>query len=199
PALDASGKKLLTAAETLLPDWLELINYNKSKKYEDDSGAKGAALLPKYRDGMAKLEAALDEFSAQVDIVAKQSHEKMLAKYKASGKLLEMHTLEALGAAEKIVEGFADSKDLKDANKIAAANTELAKLETNVESMKAEHTKRKASSAKSLPMIDRYESVASNLVELAGKYREARKNPSLFREVTKNYNEAVDEYNRMQR
>jgi hypothetical protein len=198
-AQDDAANKVLAAADALLPAWNELISYNKSKKFEDDNGAKGRELLPKYRAGMESLKAALNVFSAQVDIIAKQSSEKQLAKFKAEGKLLEMYTMEALAAGESIVNIFANAKDFKDQAKITEANAQLAKLDTCLDGMQKEYKIRKESSPKSIPMIDRYDSVVSNLTELAGKYREARKSPEKFNDVVKQYNDAVDAYNMMQR
>ena len=199
PEVDAAAKNLLAVVAKYLPNWKELESYNKSKKYEDDKGAKGEQMLPMYREGIEALRKATSEFDAKVDVIAKQSHEKALAKYKAEGKLLEMHTWEAMGAAQKIIESFESADDLKNQAKIEAANAQLAIMETNVDAMKAEHAKRKAEAPKSLPMIDRYDSVQSSLVDFAGKYREARKNPRSFNDAVGKYNDAISALNMMQR
>lgn len=71
--------------------------------------------------------------------------------------------------------------------------------------MKNEHAKRKEVDQekdrknRSLPMIDRYDSVHSKLVALAGYYREARKNPSRFNSAISSFNDAIRDYNMMQR
>jgi hypothetical protein len=41
---------LITAVEQYLPAWQELVDYNKSKKYQDDNGTKGKNLLAPYRE-----------------------------------------------------------------------------------------------------------------------------------------------------
>ena len=204
PEVDAAAKKLQEAIEKYVPNWKTLIEYNKSKKFEDDNGAKGKEMLPMYIEGMDVLRDTISALGDQVSVIAKQSHEKALAKYKAEGKLLEMHTLEALGAAEKIIDIFTESGDLsefKDQAKVDTANALLEVMETNLEGMKTEHAKRKENNSdrKSLPMIDRYDSVQSKLVSLAGSYREARKDPRKFENAISEYNKAIGDYNMMQR
>ena len=201
PEVDATVNKLIEVIEKYVPNWNNLLEYNKAKRYEDDNGAKGKEMLPMYIEGMEALRAAISAFSEQVSVIAKQSHEKALAKYKAEGKLLEMHTLEALGAAEGIIETFSESDDFKDQSKIDAANALLADMEKNLEGMKTEHAKRKENNSdrKNLPLIDRYDSVHSNLSDMAGAYREARKNPNRFNDAISKFNNAISEYNRMQR
>ena len=204
PEVDAAGTKLLEAIEKYVPNWKALMEYNKSKKFEDDDGAQGKEMLPMYIEGMNALHDTVGTFGDQVSVIAKQSHEKALAKYKAEGKLLEMHTLEALGAAEKIIDIFTENGDLsefKDQSKVDTANALLEVMEKNLEGMKTEHAKRKENNSdrKNLPLIDRYDSVQSKLVSLAGSYREARKNPRKFESAIKEYNEAIRDYNMMQR
>lgn len=205
PEIDASAKQLMATAEKYVPVWKELQEYNKSKKFEDDNGSRGKELLPVYNEGIDLLTVQLRDLSKKIDVIAKESHEKALAKHKAEGRLLEMHTLEALGAAEKIVETFSDAADFKNQNKINAANAQLAIMETSLEGMKTEHAKRKEADQatdrknRSLPMIDRYDSVHSKLVSLAGYYREARKNPSRFNSAISSFNGAISDYNMMQR
>ncbi|MDR1163681.1 MAG: YiiG family protein [Candidatus Accumulibacter sp.] len=202
--VDAAGKNLLSVVDKFLPTWNQLQEYNKAKKYEDDKGEKGKQLLVAYHEGMQTLYAAVDEFDKQVDIVAKQASEKALAEYKKKGLLLEMHTSLAMAAAEKIIDTFDTAEDFKDQAKLDAANAQLAEMETNIEAMKVEHAKRKEKDAKAdaksktLPRIDRYESIEENLIAFAGYYREARKNnPSRFNSAVEQYNRAVQERNRM--
>lgn len=199
PEIDQAANELIAAVEQYLPVWQELVDYNKSKKYEDDNGTKGKNLLASYREGFGKIEAAVKNLDAQVDAAAKKEHEKTLAKFKAEGKLLEMHTWQAMGSAEKIVETFNSNADLKNPAKIEAANKNLADMEASVASLKTEHAARKASGDKSLPMIDRYDSIVSDLTELAGHYREARKDPSKLNDAIDDYNDAVDDLNMMNR
>ncbi|MDR2507319.1 MAG: YiiG family protein [Candidatus Accumulibacter sp.] len=195
--VDDSAKKLLAAIEKYVPAWNQLREYNKSKKYEDDGGAKGKELLAVYIEGIEALQQAGQALDKQVDLIAKEAHQRALAEYKKTGRLLEMHTLEAMGAAEKIIEMFDSTADFKDQAKIDAANAQLALMETSLEAMKAEHAKRKEKNPKSLPTIDRYNSIHEKLVAFAGAYRESRKQPSRFNDAVKEYNKAVEEKNRM--
>ncbi|MDR1368382.1 MAG: YiiG family protein [Candidatus Accumulibacter sp.] len=195
--VDESGKKLLSAAEKLFPTWTQLEAYNKAKKYEDDKGEKGKELLATYQKDIDALYQAVDEFDKQVDILAKEAHEKSLVEYKKKGLLLEMHTSLAMGAAEKIIDTFDSTDDFKNQAKIDEANAQLAIMETNVEAMKTEYAKRKEKNPKSLPMMDRYSSLQERLVAFAGYYREARKQPSRFNKAVDEYNRAVSERNRM--
>lgn len=199
PAADAAARNLLEAVQKYVPNWKSLEEYNKAKKYEDDNGAEGKRMLPMYIEGVDKIKAALDQFSAAVDDVAKESNAKALAAYKASGKLLEMYRSEALTAARTIADTFSSAKDFKDPAKIEKANAQLAVMETKLTDMRAEHEKRKTESPKSLPMIDRYDSIYSSLTAFAGNYREARKNPQKFNDAIGKFNDAIDASNMMSR
>ena len=197
--VDQAADALLAAAGALLPTWNELQDYNKAKRYEDDGGAKGKELLPKYRDGMAKLEPAVAALAARIDAAAKIAHEKAVARYKAEGKLLEMHTWEAMGSAEKVIDRFDSAEDFQDAARVKQADADIAAMEKSIAAMRAEHQKRKAAQEKTLPLIDRYDSVADELTEFAGEYRSARKDPSEFNDAVNSYNSAVDALNMMAR
>lgn len=198
PELDQAGQQLVAAAEALLPTWRELIDYNKAKRFEDDAGAKGKELLPKYVAGMDKLETAVTALAGQIDAASKIAHDKSVARFKAEGRLLEMHTWEAMGSAEKVLDLFDNADDLKNPEKIKQADAHIAAMETSLTAMKAEHQKRKAEKD-SLPMIDRYDSIADELTDFAGAYRSARKDPSEFNDAVEAYNDAVDALNMMNR
>lgn len=199
PAADAAARNLLDTTQKYVPNWKSLEEYNKAKKYEDDNGAEGKRMLPMYIEGVEKINDALKQFSAAVDDVAKESNAKALAAYKASGKLLELYKAEALNAARAVADTFSSAKDFKDAAKIEKANAQLAIMEAKLVDMRAEHEKRKAESPKSLPMIDRYDSIASSLTAFAGSYREARKNPQKFNDAIGKFNDAIDASNMMSR
>lgn len=199
PAADAAARNLLDATQKYVPNWKSLEEYNKAKKYEDDNGAEGKRMLPMYIEGVEKINDALKQFSAAVDDVAKESNAKALAAYKASGKLLELYRSEALNAARAVADTFSSAKDFKDAAKIEKANAQLAVMEAKLVDMRAEHEKRKAESPKSLPMIDRYDSIYSSLTAFAGSYREARKNPQKFNDAIGKFNDAIDASNMMSR
>lgn len=204
PAADAAAKQLLEAVQKYLPNWKALEAYNKSRKFEDDAGAEGKRMLTEYLTGIDAIESALATFNAEVDGLSKQMQEKNAAKFAAEGKMLELHTLNALGAGEKILGVFESEDDFKNPAKIEQANGYLAEMEKAIEGIRAEHAKRKAAdqavtdrSQRTLPMSDQYNSIASNLERMAGTYREARKNPQRFNDAVRNYNGAVDSYNRM--
>ncbi|WP_158601718.1 DUF3829 domain-containing protein [Solilutibacter pythonis] len=203
PAADEAARALLAALDKYLPNWKALESYNKAKKYEDDGGQEGKRRLPEYVEGIAAISAALDKYSMEVDKLSDEMHARSLAKYKAEGRLLEMHTLVALGSAEKIIDSFDEAGDFKNQAKVEEANKQLAEMDAAIVNIRSEHAKRKEAdegkdlSGRSLPTIDRYESVAEELERLGGYYREARKNPSKFNEAVKKYNDAVEEYNRM--
>jgi hypothetical protein len=189
PEMDKAANELLTAVDRYLPNWNELQDYNEAKRYEDDAGAKGKSMLPMYLEGIAKIEDAVNALQAQIDAAAKVEHEKTLARFKAEGQLLEMHTWEAMGSAEKVIDLFDEEE----------ADAKIAAMETSIAAIKREYAKRKAEDAESLPMIDRYDSVISELNVLAGHYREARKDPSSFNDAVGAYNDAVDALNMMNR
>ena len=195
---DNAAKALIAAIEKHLPNWKALESYNKAKKYEDDAGAEGKRLLPAYVEGQTALRSTLENFNREVDLLSREMHDKSLAEYRKEGKLLEMHTLEALSNAEKIIDTFDDEGDFKDKAKLDTANAALAALDTSIAGMRAEHAKRKAGAEQALPRSDMYSSVADTLEEVGGAYREARKNPSNFNRVVESYNRAIDNYNRMQ-
>lgn len=199
PEVDAAAQALLDVTQQYLPNWKSLEEYNKAKRYEDDNGAEGKRMLPMYREGIEKINAALAAFSASVDVVAQESTARVTAKYKANGQLMELYKMEALAAARSIADTFESSKDFKDKDKLDKANAQLVVMEAKLVDMKAEHAKRKAESPDSLPRIDRYDSIYSELTSFAGKYREARKNPEKFNDAIKGFNKAIDESNRMAR
>jgi Protein of unknown function (DUF3829) len=199
PELDKAANDLLAALNQHLQNWNDLQEYNKAKRYEDDAGAKGKAMLPMYLEGIAKIENAVDTLQAQIDAAAKVEHQKTVARFKAEGQLLEMHTWEAMGSAEKVVDQFSDADDFKDPAKVKQADANIAAMEASIVAIKREYAKRKAEDAESLPTIDRYDSVISELNELAGHYRESRKDPGKFNDVVGSYNDAIDALNMMNR
>lgn len=201
PELDTAANALLAALDKGMPAWEELVEYNKAKRFEDDGGAKGKSLLPAYREGIASIKTAVIKLSDEIDKASKLAHEKTLAKYKADGKLLEMHTLEGMGAAEKIVDMFNTEADFKDEAKLQQANALIAAVEASAKSITDEHAKRKAlgDEKSDLPRLDSYDDVVDSLNTFAGHYREARKDPEKFNDAVKEYNDMVDSYNRMSR
>ncbi len=197
PEVDAAARALLDTVQKYLPNWKNLEQYNTAKKYEDDNGAAGKQMLPMYKGGIANINAALDQFSRRVDVIAKESSDKTMASLKAEGKLLELHNMEAMAAARAVADTFNDLDDFKNPQKIAQANAQLLVMETKLNEMKAEHEKRKAESPKSLPMIDQYDSIYSSLTSFAGKYRESRKDPEKFNDAVQEFNRAIESNNRM--
>ncbi len=204
PAADAAAKELKQAVDQYLPNWKALQAYNTSRKYEDDAGAEGKRMLPEYLAGIDAIEAALAKFNAEVDLLSKEMQKKNAAKFAAEGKLLELHTLNALAAGENMLGVFGSEDDFKNPAKIEQANGYLAEMEKAIEGMRAEHDKRKAADEaasdrrlRTLPMMDNYRSIASDLERMAGKYRESRNNPRRFNDAVRDYNSAVDNYNRM--
>ena len=197
PAVDAAAKNLLETVQKYLPNWKRLEEYNTAKKFEDDNGAEGRNMLPAYKEGIEKINIAIDQFSEQVDALAREASARVMARYKASGKLLELYNMEAIAAARSVANTFTQREDFKDQAKIGKANGQLQVMENKLAEMKAEHEKRKAESPKSLPMIDQYDSIYSSLTAFAGKYRESRKEPQVFNEAVEEFNRAVESNNRM--
>ncbi|MGI4776542.1 MAG: DUF3829 domain-containing protein [Janthinobacterium lividum] len=197
PETDAAAKNLLDTVQQYLPNWKKLEEYNTAKKFEDDNGSEGKRMLPMYREGIEKLNFALNNFSENVDKIAKEANAKIMARYKSDGKLLELYNLEAMAAARSIADTFSELEDFKDQQKLAKANTQLTVMEAKLTEMKSEHEKRKAELPKSLPMIDQYDSVYSSLISFGGKYRESRKDPEKFNGAIKEFNRAIESNNRM--
>jgi hypothetical protein len=200
PTVDNSAKKLVLAIETYLPIWSELVEYNKTKKYEDDNGFKGKNLLPKYLIGIRLINEALAEFDAQVDKMAEEASSKNIAKFKAKGLLLEAHTAEAFVAAQKIVDAFEKSADFKNKIAVEAANTQLIGLEKNIEEIKKEYAIRKIKDEQSLPNNhSQYVNVVDHLERFVGSYRESRKKTEKFDDAIVYFNKATDDFNNMQK
>lgn len=196
PELDAAAKKLLATTKQFVPQWKALGDYNTAKKYEDDQGAKGREMLKTYLQGIHTLDADTSAFSDAVRVAAKQSHDKRLAIYRKEGMELEASTMEALGNAQQVLEIFSEDDDLQNKTKIDQANTLIEQMEKNIESIRAEHTKRKEKKER-MPTMDNYISITDDLQRLAGAYRESRKSPERFNDVVRYYNGAVQNYNRM--
>ena len=197
PEADQSARNLLDTVQKYLPNWKNLEQYNTAKKFEDDNGAAGKQMLPQYKEGIEKINAALDQFSKSVDVVAKESSARTMASFKSEGKLLELYNMEAMAAARAVADTFNDLTDFKNPQKIAQANAQLQVMEAKLTDMKSEHEKRKAESPKSLPMIDQYDSIYSTLTSFAGKYRESRKDPEKFNDAIQEFNRAIESNNRM--
>lgn len=197
PETDAAAKNLLDTVQKYLPNWKRLEEYNTAKKFEDDNGAEGKKMLPMYIEGVDKITLALNQFSQQVDGMAKEASAKVMARYQSAGKILELYNMQAIAAARNIADTFSSLDDFKNAQKITKANEQLAVMEAKLADMKTEHEKRKAESPKSLPMIDQYDSVYSSLTSFAGKYRESRKEPMKFNEAIQDFNRAIESNNRM--
>ena len=202
PEADAAAKKIADVLKKYKPNADALYEYNSAKKYEDDNGAKGKEMLPLYLECVKELRTSTEELEVAMSALAKKMGEKTLARYKAEGRLLDMHTLEALGAAEKIVETFESAEDFKNAEKIKSANEQLELMEKSIEGIRAEFKNNTENVGKPSPSgalytnpSSSYQSVASDLVQLAGYYRTARKSPEKFEQVVGEYNSAVDSYN----
>ncbi|RYF35270.1 MAG: DUF3829 domain-containing protein [Comamonadaceae bacterium] len=197
PEADVAAQNLLDVVQKYLPNWKSLEQYNTAKKYEDDNGAAGKQMLPMYKEGIQQINAALNQFSAKVDVIARESSARTMARLKSEGRLLELYNMEAMAAARAVADTFNDAADFKSQAKIAQANAQLQVMETKLVEMKAEHDKRKAESPKSLPMMDQYDSVISSLTSFAGKYRESRKDPAKFNDAIQEFNRAIESSNRM--
>ena len=195
--VDAAARQVLSAIESYVPNWRALQEYNKAGLYKEDEGKKGREMLPMYVEGIDALRAAVGKFNDSVGVISRQSHKKVLARYKAEGRLLEMHTWEAIGAARNIIETFNDAEDFKDGARIDFADSQLALIEKSIERMKVEHARRKKYDRQSLPAVDRYDSVLSSLVDFADYYRSARQNPTRFRGSVSRFNRAVSDVNMM--
>lgn len=197
PDVDNAAKAYAAVITEYLPNWDELQSYNKAKKYEDDNGAKGKELLVKYNEGQAKLIAAQEAFEKVFKVAMDKEKVKRVAEYKAKGQLLELHTTQALENAGQMLEIFDDFADFKNQAKIDKANALLAELDTNLDAMNKEYQTQEAE--KKLDAFNTWKSVHSYLVSFTGKYREARKDPKRYNDMVRDYNNAVDDYNRMMR
>lgn len=198
PALDKAARILVEASEQVRPDWEALDEYNTAKRYEDDGGAKGRELLPRYVQAVARIDAAKLDFNAALDAASKESSNRAVAEFKAEGKLLEMHTWQAMNAAGEIVDLFNDEDDAKNPALLEQADAKLAAMEADVAALRKEYAVREKRSG-SLPAMERYESIADQLTQFAGAYRSFRKNPDEFEGMVRYYNWAVDALNQMAR
>lgn len=193
--VDDAAKAYLEVIKDTLPNWKELEAYNKAKKYEDDKGAKGKELLVKYNEDQAKLLVAQENFDKVFKVALDQEKVKRIAEFKAKGQLLELHANQAMEKAGQILEVFNSTADFKNQAKIDQANTLLAELDTELNAMDKEYQTQKA--ANKLAAGNRWDSVHSKLTSFTGKYREARKDPKRYTDMVSDYNDAIEDYNRM--
>lgn len=190
--LDKAAKELKETIDAILPNWKEIEDYNSAQKYEDDGGKKGKELLPAYADGLKKLKVAYDKFDQLVAEAVVVEKNKRMAEYKAKGLMLELHTEEAMGNARQMLELFNDVKDFKNKEKIEKANALLAELDAHLDEIKKMNEK---ASAEGKP-TGSSEAIHRKLVSFTANYREARKNPQSYNAMVKEYNYAIEEFNR---
>lgn len=187
--LDNAANAYAAILTEYLPNWLELKAYNRAKKYEDDAGAKGKELLPKYNEGQAKLIIAQENFEVAAKAAIDEESVKRIAEYKSKGLLLELHTAQALEKAEQMLAIFDELDDFKNQAKIDQANMLLAELDAELEAMDKEIKERR--SKLNSPWGDVY----SSLIDFTGEYRAARKDPKRYDDMVRKYNRAVGYYN----
>ena len=195
PDADKAAAELQAAVEQHLPNWKKLIDYNTSKKYEDDKGEAGKKMLTEYIAATDALKKTVDNYSAKVDVLSRQLHDKTVEKFKANGQLLEMHVMQGMGHAERILDLFGNAADFKNAAKIEQGNKLLVELEKEIDAAKAEYDKRKAANDSKDWNLNTLNTVVDTLKSFAGYYREARKNPQAFNNAINAYNSAVNSYN----
>ena len=175
--LDSAGQELLQAVDAALPNMAALDTYQKTNKYEDDSGAAGFPMQKQLVADMAKIDAAYEKLDQQLNAFQKAEHTKKLAQLKASGDFPMLNAQEGLDAAEEIFHTFSELDDFKDAKRIDRANAALALLESKAEAMQAEYAKEKQKA--NHRNTGGFDMLHGNFIEFASAYREMRKEPTV--------------------
>jgi hypothetical protein len=190
--LDASANELLTTLDTHLPNWRELREYNEARAYERDQGSKGRRMLPSYVTGIDAVEGAVKKFEARIRSASEVATEAAMAKYRADGLMMEVHTRDALELAEQALKIFNTTDDFKDDGKLAKADGLIADMEGDLKAFRSEYARRLDSNDPPLPRVDLYDVVDSNLTAMVGHYRAARQDPLQYYYAVDSYNLAVD-------
>ncbi|RXR05929.1 DUF3829 domain-containing protein [Pseudoxanthomonas composti] len=190
--LDASAAELLTTLDTHLPNWRELRQYNEARAYERDQGSKGRRMLPGYVTGIDAVEGAVKKFEARIRSASEVATEAAMAKYRADGLMMEVHTRDALELAEQALKLFNTTDDFKDDGKLAKADGLIADMEGDLKAFRSEYARRLDSNDPPLPRVDLYDVVDSNLTAMVGHYRAARQDPLQYYYAVDSYNMAVD-------
>jgi hypothetical protein len=184
PELDKAANELLALLNIYVPNWNNLKEYNAAKQYQDDNGVKGKAMLPKYLEGIEKIKASITTLEAEINRASALEISKITAHYKARSSLSEVHMWDAIGSAQKLRSLFLNDNDFEDAVKIKQADAYVASIEASLEAAKLETDKPMASEGS---VSERYDIPRSRLIDMLGNYRDARKDPSKFKDVVSAY------------
>ncbi|MET0288776.1 MAG: DUF3829 domain-containing protein [Pseudoxanthomonas sp.] len=190
--LDASADELLTTLDQHLPNWRQLREYNEQRGYDQDEGTRGKRMLPRYITGIDAVEGAVKKFEARIRSASEVATEEAMARYRADGLMMEVHTKEALGSAEEALKLFNTTDDFKDEGKLAKADGLIADVEGDLKAFRSEYARRLDSNDPPLPRVDLYDVVDSNLTSMVTHYRAARQDPLQYYYAVDSYNLAVD-------
>lgn len=176
----------------------QLDDYNAAKKYEDDNGKLGQELLPEY----IRLEKSLQQnYLTLLQATQETEHlieSKMRKEYMANGDTLALDAVDSINHAVKITDLFNNEEDLNNPETINQANELLAKLDKNLEAIKAQCIE-KTVTTKSNDCV-RYKAMYTPMINFTANYRDFRKGGEYaerrYNSMITQLNYAIDKYNK---
>lgn len=194
--IDQAVKAFVEAAEKLAAQQKELKPYFESKQYQDDNLAKGKAAFPVLQADYESTLAALKNLSGLIGKYQRIESEKRIVKFKEQGDMVRFHTEEAMLSAQDLMALFENpEKAIKTPETYTKGDAVLVKLEAALDAQRKAYDEAKAKETKN---ISYYDSVVRDLTSMVGNYRELRnkKSPNAYNRMMREYNDAVDNYNR---
>lgn len=197
-SIDETAKKIQSDLTALIVIKAQLDDYNAAKKYEDDNGKLGQELLPEY----IRLEKSLQQnYLTLLQATQETEHlieSEMRKEYMANGDTLALDAVDSINHAVKITDLFNNEEDLNNPETINQANELLAKLDKNLEAIKAQCIE-KTVTTKSNDCV-RYKAMYTPMINFTANYRDFRKGGEYaerrYNSMITQLNYAIDKYNK---
>lgn len=141
--LEEKAGQLLVTSKELLKVGKDLESYFESKQYLEDKMAKAQATNDTFVQLWTKFNAEYDAMSAEMDKIEEARRAKDIAEFEKAGKLREANNERALLISNNVLKLIDDGRSLKDAQKIAAIDAEIVKLEAALKQLQEETGKTK--------------------------------------------------------
>ena len=183
--LETLGAGMLGNAKDLLKQAQTLEAYINSKKYTED----GFALLKAENDSFIKrweqFNADVQALSDELDVVERNRRLAEIKALEKAGDMLGMHRQQSLLLASEVFGMFNNPADLKNAEKIKAADAKMAEMEATLAKLKTEIDKspEAASQSGAKTTYDR-------LNQMLGHWRELK-----VSKAGRKFDDMIDSYN----
>ncbi len=194
--LDRVGYMLRDRLREGLPQWRQLQEYNALKRYLDDEGVLGQALLPNYIETREAVIALWPTFNQAVEEVSSTQKESFLAQLTVAEDPLLTHTVYAMDLARSLITLLQSEANMGDHEQIARADHYIETIEqhlTQLEQLLSEPENQSRLGRE--PII--YPAVLQSLQAFTQTYWEGREEPKARKrdQLIKYYNNAASYYN----